>query len=320
MPSHGSANVAIVSNDAWRLELASVGTFAGSGNQSFVVGFLEPSTTYDFVLETSNAPAVGAFHTKQAPDRFGSRTLAIRPGDYVSGGTGGCTLGFLLRDATNETLYGLSAGHCLEDLGARVIAIPSATVQLPGQYPPIALGSVVFSTHAQPPLPAAIPGDADFALIQIDATVYGSIHPGVRHFGGPTGPWTNAQRSPGREVCHYGQGDLYGWIGTTRARCGQLEGFGDPTEYPWVIYDSVPSGSGDSGGPILDRQTGHAAGITLGAVPGVVTAGHDICFILWWLGAAGFDVQLLSAPTTGQATVVSKPGGLPFSAATKCPA
>lgn len=198
-----------------------------------------------------------------------SPTWPIQPGAPL-GDPATCTLNFVFRNATDWFIG--TAAHCVV-LGERV------------RNPEVGVfGTVVFEAF-----------DAtDFALIKVDARLSNLVAPDVRHWGGPTGVSTRQSAPAGDAVAVYGYGVGFGVDSATRPRVGILVSHG-PQRYV-ANTGAVP---GDSGAPILDHGDGRALGIVSRyhvSVPPATDEGPTLLHIMNRLRAAGFDVELATAP------------------------
>lgn len=224
----------------------------------FWVGFLEPATEYAWRLNVTGpaglVSAQGAFRTNAsarlwAPEGPGT----IQPGAQIDAGP--CTLGFLLRDAENETLYATTAGHCVDAVGQRIALRTDAGIGAP-------FGTVL-AFEARPDQSAI-----DWALIEIDTQARANASASIRHWTGPQGP--QGASEPDRDAT---QGDtlcLYGWGAgldrsrDTRHRCGLFSRWEERdhngSAYRVLVYDASTY-LGDSGAPVFLYENGEAVAI-----------------------------------------------------------
>ena len=188
-----------------------------------------------------------------------------------------CTMGFILADRIN-TLYMITAGHCVTRKGARV---HSETGE--------AIGTVAFTLQS---------GTDDIALVHIDRARYKQVSPSVRDWGGPTGVSTPAGVKQFDQLKFSGFSFILGDIAQTRARTGLLISQ-DAIHY---LADTSAS-EGDSGAPFIDARTGQAVGIVrdfgLTDVPPVTDDGPTVQRILSLLSKAGYRLHLKTAPYAG---------------------
>ncbi len=185
-----------------------------------------------------------------------------------------CTMGFILANARN-TMYMLTAGHCVSHTGAR-------TFDETGR----AVGTAVYryTVHTD-----------DFAIVKIDRTRYSDVNPSMRDWGGPTGVSTPATVRRFDQLRFSGFSFLLGDIALTRARTGLL------WKQDSIHYMAETSASeGDSGAPFIDTRTGEAVGIVrdfgFTDKPPVTDDGPTLQRILMLLDKAGFRLHLLTAP------------------------
>lgn len=274
-PRHGSA-ILHQPDPANRAEVYLRGELlqelAIEGNET-LVPFLEPSTTYEIrlfqsepvrghVIRTGILVTTLNFTTPEAV-RLYSPTAQVRPGiKFSAPDLSTCTLGFLARDAANETLYGITAGHCFTQL--------NETAWLEGTY----LGQVVARR---------IDATTDWALVQLSPDV--TINPEVIHIGGPTGLQSTAP--PGSVACLVGQSVL---ALLSPDRCGVV--IRQAGENMFSLAAAVYAG--DSGGPIVNEETGQAMGIVEGFGAGITAI--EVDGILNDAKQSGFDSRILVSP------------------------
>jgi hypothetical protein len=232
------------------------------GHNEVLLGFLHGDTEYSWTLRAIQSGAVlaeGAFRTLSDPYPWsGPDEATVRPGVAIMNAT--CTLGFVLRDETNASVYALTAGHCVESVGQPV------TVDEVRRFGVV----VAFEDGSD--------GGADWALVRVDTAHRNATSPSVLHW---TGPGTPEPELPGQgeTVC------LYGWGGTgsssaPRARCGPVvESAPGDTPIGRIRYD-IDTQGGDSGGPVIIHETGAPVAIHATANPIRKGAGHRVDFIL----------------------------------------
>lgn len=188
----------------------------------------------------------------------------IRPGIQVVSDAGQCTSNFVFTSPDNPSLYLGLAAHCVEglDLGTRV--------DIGG----IATGTLAYSSWSTMATIDEQDADAlehnDFALILIPADARGLVHPGVRHFGGPTALADSATVATGDKILTYGNSGLRQGIDPS----GWHEGYVLETSgWTTTAYTVGPGVPGDSGSGVLTAD-GKALGIlvTLTILP---TAGSN---------------------------------------------
>lgn len=196
----------------------------------------------------------------------------LQPGTEVNTPVGGCTLNFVWKDAVNT--YIGTAGHCVSGTGGRV--------STPGHG---SWGTIVLD----------IDGATDFALIRVDAAKVGAVRADVQHWGGPTGVASPADAPAGSVLALYGYGMGFSTTEPTRAKQGVLLSHTSSryTADTWAVF-------GDSGGPVLDKDSGKALGIVSSFnLPGSTDIGPTVAHIQAQLAARGYAVTLQTAPTTG---------------------
>lgn len=202
-----------------------------------------------------------------------------------------CTMNFVFQDPAGALYIG-AAGHCVPEVGERVIA--------PGLG---SFGTTVFwrddSTNFTEPANATGPL-MDFALVKVDADKQDLVEPALRFWGGPTG--IEAMYAPGTPTLHYGQGLFWQATEPSRPRYGVLqERYQAGPFTDWYLASHAIMG-GDSGSGLLTGN-GKALGIivtvaaTFGNQPGVI-GGPTVELILETLHEAGFDVEMATAPFT----------------------
>lgn len=262
-----------------------------------------------------------------------------RPGALIWSGEQGCTLGFVFTGPANRSAYALTAGHCLTWNTSADPQHPNRTVRVEdprtGETHPLGTAAVVeqggnaTSTRVDPGddeyriwtrygtlyVEADPDGDehenwyADWGLIEIHDRVRPHVSPKTLHWGGPTGMAQPLDWRPGRTLCHYGQGSARrgypaqchmladarrGGSGVDR---GEVEA-GTPPGNDWLLMVGHTT-VGDSGSPIVDHETGRAAGLlTKGMAPRVYSAweGPTVASILDRAAALGYDLELATAP------------------------
>ena len=179
----------------------------------------------------------------------GSAQELIQPGAAMVA-PHGCTLNFVFRGVGPEAArYIGTAGHCVDSVGQQV--------RMAGGD----IGTVAFLINQ---------GRDDFALIQVDPSLWPYMSPEVRGIGGPTGSTTSLSTSDGDPIALYGHGMVLGSTEATRLRSGLLT---DDDFQEW--HAALPAIFGDSGGPVLHVPTGAALGVISG-VSGDQTRPHTV--------------------------------------------
>lgn len=198
--------------------------------------------------------------------------MAIQPGSQVETPVGLCTLNYVFKDATRTYLG--TAGHCVEGTGGRV-STPGA-----GTW-----GTVVVD----------IDDATDFALLRVDVAKLPLVRADVRHWGGPTGIATTADTAAGDVLAIYGYGMALDAAEPTRAKQGLLLDHSASAYVAdtWAVF-------GDSGGPVLHKETGKALGIVSQFnLPVSTDIGPTLSHILQQLAQRGYQVQLQTASGSG---------------------
>lgn len=202
--------------------------------------------------------------TTPANPRAYSISPGVQPGmDFIMA-TGSCTLGFLARDAHNESLYGLTAGHCVS---------PNETVYV--SRGGIALGTTVLRNETM-----------DWAIIRLDQP--DSAAPSVLGRGGPTGLREAGQADRGELLCAIGQSML---AIAAPQRCGPYL-YQNGVPYDYQFANGIPVYSGDSGGPVIHNDTGQALGILIAVGFGIFAQS-----ILDQATVQGLELRLLTDPS-----------------------
>lgn len=173
----------------------------------------------------------------------------IRPGVPIRGGS--CTAAFVLASPDNRTLYVATAGHCVKDLA------PGDEVTVAGT----ASATVVFQTYSRDLAD-------DFALLAVDDEDRATVHPALRHFGGPTGMATDVDT--GDKVLTVGASSNRNPAGIEAGdRLDPREGYVRASDEEMTTVQFVPpSVWQDSGSPVVTAEGG-ALGIV---AKGMVTA------------------------------------------------
>lgn len=315
-PSHGSIllhfklhdaqNIVIHYASAHHSEVLSISN--GNGDRNAVLGRLSSNTAYS--IHASYSTQSGATFssvlqvtTAANPYRWAAGSDAwIQPGmAYRITDGSRCTLGFIFQDATNETLYALTAGHCGQ-IGT--------TAQFENGT---RLG--VFS-HSW----ATATGDAGF--IRLDSTLRDHVSPVLSHWTGPNSEANSANVRRTDRVCFYGQGQGFGDAAATRHRCGGTATYSDRDGRPGpeVIQFQGSAFSGDSGSPIISYESGAAIGVLTGSLGGYL-GGTILCTVSRLLSEAGTPLWLATAqyqppPADPAPSGVTPPEGTEY----ECPA
>ena len=217
-------------------------------------------------------PAQGKKSFAKKP-AWGGLDSPLRPG----AGMGYCTYNFVYytpgtAKAAPKAYIG-TAAHCTDTLGERM------------SHPELGeIGTVVYDSDL-------VQSPVDFTLVELDPAIVSQTNPTVFHWGGPTRVINEEDLAFGEEIDVYGYGVGVGINEATRPRSGYLVGFTED-EY----QADMPAVNGDSGAPLLHKQSGAALGIIsrygIEGVPPSTDMGPLMPWILEELGKAGFNVRL----------------------------
>lgn len=213
------------------------------------------------LVPASSLPA-GAHHHASSP---------IQPGAEISY-PGVCSFNFVFED-TQGALYIGTAGHCVSRKGQYVI--PAEFDQAIGQVAWIAEGP-------------------DFALVEVEPSLYDRVDPAVRHWGGPTGMASLNDTQTGDRVQHYGHGAYYRESEATRPRTGVLV-----THTNQTYCAEEPVYGGDSGSAVLTGDglaLGIATQIGVGCLPPTALQGPTVSHVLASARQAGLNLSVVTAP------------------------
>lgn len=182
-----------------------------------------------------------------------------------------CTAGFLLRDATNETHYLLTAGHCSSN--GSLVRAPQLS------RPDTLVGKVIYDANE--------PGQEglDYALIKLEKNV--GVFPGLVEWGGPTRE-IDTQKDLD-QICYFGHG-----LPEAKARRA-FRLLADTRDNSQSFLAAGVANGGDSGGPAIDCVTGAPLGIMITGLP-IEWIGIMVPPILEDLASAGFDLRIAPAP------------------------
>lgn len=219
-------------------------------------------------------PLAHADLADKALPAWGPNTSAsvIRPGAEARTAEGYCTYNFLFYD--NSNAYIGTAAHCTDKIG-EVASLGNGT----------RIGTVVYDSDRTAGADSAV----DFALIKLDANRIAWAHPQMIAHNGPTGIANRTDLPLGEELSIYGYGLLFGETSPTRARDGVL------VSTTIKLYRAdMPAVNGDSGGPILETDTGKAVGIIshYGFTSATTDEGPLMTFVMAELQKAGYNVTL----------------------------
>jgi hypothetical protein len=203
------------------------------------------------------------------PVRQAGALTSIQPGDSISTTVGGCTLGF---GATSggETYY-MTAAHCVEHVGDSV-ELDDGTV----------LGQVAAIGNANNT-------GTDWSLIRVAPGLSGLASGVLRGHAAPTGVAKASQTATGDLIDHSGYG--IPWFISPTLREQRFGVLIDQDATTWVSIG--PDTQGDSGGPVLHRNTGGALGLVSRLCIGLCTSeGPTVEGILPQAAAKGFPLTL----------------------------
>lgn len=272
------------------------------------VGWLEPNSSYRYQALTADAAFEGAFATIQSPYAWLSPDRAeIYPGAYLDAG---CTLGFILRDSTNETWYAITAGHCnSERAGSTYFG-----------------DGVRLGTHVAQ-------GQSDWQAYELTDQARNLTSAALAHWTGP-GPMEGTVRA-GDTVCMYGWGGLNGVLAAVegtfgqphygvQARCGTFHS-AEPAPHRDGNADSFKAflaiDQGDSGGPVIDAESGAPLGLVTSGISYASATVTTLCAVLDGLSQQGLNLRVVGyAYTPPDQTIapaqamVGVLGGTPYSA------
>jgi hypothetical protein len=197
----------------------------------------------------------------------------IQPGDEMWSREGGCTLGFVVADASN--VYFMSAAHCVKRVGDN-IELTSGTV--------FADVAAIGSANAS---------STDWSLLKVRPNYAGLVRAAVRgHEGTPKGYTTWRSTSQFDVIDFSGHGIPWFVTAPTREeRSGVLM-----TEQQPPVHRDGPHTFGDSGGPVVHRRTGKALGLVSELCLGTCTSeGPTVERVLSQARLEGFRVALRRA-------------------------
>jgi hypothetical protein len=171
----------------------------------------------------------------------------IRPGAPI----GWCTYNFLFVDPAGEnetgtpTYYIGTAAHCVDDVDDRMPLAGHGEI-----------GEVAFTSYNDTFVEDYnVRRGVDFALIRLDPGMNLNAHPQMMNTEGPTGYTTAEDVALGDELEHHGYGMVFGEVEPLRDRPGWIVSYGQDFCSESVVW------WGDSGSPVLHKDTGKALGI-----------------------------------------------------------
>lgn len=179
----------------------------------------------------------------------GGGANGVRPGSLVESPSGFCTLNFLFRSRDGHRYIG-TAGHCV--IGTGSFSADAGERSWRARKGPIAkdAGGATIGRFVY----AVLQGERDFSLIRLKRGVAASAQ--MRHFGGPTGVYTDRSRRP-VTLNHYGLGIGIGNVAPARTMTALN------TRDPDEIFGQGVVVPGDSGGPVILARDGRAVGLTV---------------------------------------------------------
>lgn len=226
------------------------------------IGFLPPNSTHTLVIRNGTEQFRAEFTTLPSPWAWANIDAAtVRPGMALHA-RNLCTAGFMLRDATNESLYLLTAGHCFA---------AGEEVRLDGEIP---VGDVVVSTYD---------GLLDYALVRIHDHMRHLAHPSSLTWDGFADPPNDAQANSQDIACFHGHAVALGSHESLRGRCGRYWDVATETHGGRrieIYRGSLPVYKGDSGAGLLHHETGAPIGLLSSGIAGDMAGGMTFCSVL----------------------------------------
>lgn len=265
------------------------------------IPFLQPNTTYEIEVQTQDSSLQATLDTRNSPwlSTLNSE-IWIQPGYGLQGPredgtTSSCTLGAILRDASFDSLFGLTAGHC--DFSGTVSASKDPLMAQSFRE----VGEASYQVHSE---------EGDFMLIELSIVPRANISPELLHWTGPVGAGLGTELEPNADtVCIYGHVTVISEVPPARARCGAF-GWEDGQQMDSHIRHGTPTWQGDSGSGIIHLESGKLVGIQTGSLPGLVSSGQSICSILANIDHHFQPLALLTADF--QPPAISNPGPPPL--------
>lgn len=185
-----------------------------------------------------------------------SPAKAVRAGDYIVAGPGGCTAAFVLEDGDGQR-YLATAGHCVEVTGAPTAPRAGEHIWTDLSSAPVvfdrggtAIGKATYAVEIRD-------SDEDFALIRVDDDV--RAIPDVPGIGVPRSIANSI--STGDPVRLFGHGQIVSDLAPNR------DGLVLGTTSTRAMV-AIPVSPGDSGGPVVGED-GTAFGVVAGVGGGV---------------------------------------------------
>lgn len=295
----------------------------GPGDRNRTIRRLHENTTYRYRIR-AKAPQAGPANSTWRTFHTAPVNVTIQPGiriafeEKLPGSGGSCTLAFILESDKADVLYGLTAGHCLDDLDPgnpvyTATGAPGPWWTLPDREPTgpwVVFGFVEIAEWEDDPDQEGHQW-YDWGLVRLRDGIRARVESQVRYWDGPTGVSPKGDLDPGDPICHYGQEGAIGLPREARDRCGSFatyyEGgtlpeivlngssFGGPG-MDWFVRTAAYSNWGDSGSPVIDHRTGQAVGIMSRNIGGPgKDMGPTLYSILDRAEEVGYDLRLLTA-------------------------
>lgn len=215
---------------------------------------------------------------------------SIRPGVLLDADGTRCTVGFIVSDADNTTLYATTASHCV---GGMSIGDP---VSLGGIEDAATIAycswGTIEGTNGSCPDEDEAPSDEednDLAILRIDDDHRDEVHPAVLRWGGPTAV-ADVPVPFGTHVLTYGASSFR--FSTLDGREGYVTTSDEETTTAYFATSSV---LGDSGSPVITSDgtaVGHISTVVLApqaGANGIVNLQPTLAFAA---DATGVDYEL----------------------------
>lgn len=184
-------------------------------------------------------------------------------------------MGFLFRDARNETTFLSTAAHVVE---------PESIVKVDGRT----IGRVVAWEFGEED--TSLPVNVDWALVELEPGI--NFTPEISRIGGPTG--IRGDVFDHQEFCNVAEDQAIHNLVNREIRCGEIvhsqEAVLDFREFAF---------GGESGGPVISKEDGAAYGLAVRTGFGTrdpFIRAYPICHMMERMLVHGFDLQLLPAP------------------------
>lgn len=285
---------------------------SGMGLFEVELGPLRPGETYSGLVvashdgaEVYSRPFSFSTHPVQSPPGADPSPNDAEPEVWIQPGMlirpdndSHCTLAFILRDASTNATFALTAGHCLRE--GQSVFFDNGTA--------FGTAEVVRDDDR-----SAAGEDEDWALIRIDPAMADHVSPEVLHWTGPTELSPAGSLGDGDWICFYGQAGasdpLIGLEIAGTHQCGSFERYrvnddrvdhaiwrlawpGDP-DHP-ILWGGLAGG--DSGGPVLDYATGQAVGIIVWSENLYWQVATTVYDVMAELADMGYNLEVATAP------------------------